>query len=125
MVSNLRSIGATPGVCVWRDWEGLVPGSTASDCIADDNAWNLAVTQGGYVPGIYFGYNGILTASDLYWRLTCAHYWKSASTVQAPEVRGWQMIQSLAPSPVQSYDFDRDVIVQDALGSLPIWDLPQ
>jgi hypothetical protein len=120
----MRWIGAPSGVVIWRDWEGVLPGSSSADCIADINAWNSAVKQGGYVPGIYFGFNGILDGSDLYWRLTCAHYWKSASVVPAPEVRGWQMIQSLAPSPVAGYDWDRDVVMRDALGGLPIWDLP-
>jgi hypothetical protein len=122
--SNLKSIGASPGVCVWRDWEGVLPNASSADSIADINSWNAAVIAGGFVPGIYFGYNGILDGSDLYWRLTCSHYWKSASTVPVPEIRGWQLVQSFAPSPVVGYDWDRDVVMQDSLGGLPIWDLP-
>jgi Domain of unknown function (DUF1906) len=123
-VANLKQIGAPPGVCVWRDWEGLILSATAEACIADMNAWNDAVASFGYVPGIYVGYDAILGASDLYWRLTCKHYWKSESTVPVPEVRGYQMIQSIAPSPVEGYDWDRDVVVADLRGGLPIWDLP-
>jgi hypothetical protein len=123
-VANLVSIGATPGICVWRDWEGVLPGSSATDAIADINSWNQQVSGGGFVPGIYVGVNEVLSGSDLYWRLTCSHYWKGASIVPTPAVRGWQMIQSLAPSPIPNYDWDRDVVMQDALGGSPVWDLP-
>lgn len=123
-VANLISVGASPGVCVWRDWEGVLNGSSVADCIADINSWNKEVVGGGYRPGIYIGFNEILSSSDLYWRLTCAHYWKGASVVPAISVRGYQIIQSLAPSPVPGYDWDRDVVLKDALGGSPIWDLP-
>jgi hypothetical protein len=123
-VTNLRAVGASPGVCVWRDWEGVLPDSPSVECIADINSWNRQVLSGGFVPGLYFGFNGVLNGADLYWRLTCRHYWKSASDVAAPDVRGWQMIQTIAPSPVAWYDWDRDVVVTDALGGTPVWDMP-
>lgn len=122
-VANLRQIEASLGVSVWRDWEGVLGQASLADCIADINAWNSAIAAGGYVPGIYVGFNQILDASDLYWRLTCKHYWQSASSVPVPVIRGYQMIQSLAPSPVPDYDWDRDVVMADALGGLPIWDI--
>jgi hypothetical protein len=123
-VDNLRLVGATPGVCVWRDWEGILPGSSSADCIADINAWNAEVKASGYVPGIYVGFDDVLTASQLYWRLTCSHYWRDYAPGRiVPAVRGYQILQSQAPSPVDGYDFDRDVIMQDALGGLPIFDL--
>lgn len=122
-VANLRHIGATHGALMWRDWEGVMPSSSAAECIADINAWNSAIIAGGFVPGIYFGFDGILDSHDLYWRLTCQHYWKSASTVPAPDIRGWQLIQTLAPSPVPGYDWDRDVVMKDQLGNLPLWDM--
>lgn len=123
-VANAKQAGAPNGICLWRDWEGLIETATVADCIADMNAWSVAVAAGGYLSGIYVGFNCVLGSSDLYWRLTCRHYWKSASTAPVPEMRGYQMIQSLAPSPVPDYDWDRDVCVVDALGGTPMWDMP-
>jgi hypothetical protein len=34
------------------------------------------------------------------------------------------MIQTIAPSPVAWYDWDRDVVVTDALDGTPVWDMP-
>lgn len=120
---NLKAIGASSGVTVWRDWEGCVT-CPAAECIADMNAWSSQVKSAGFLPGIYVGYNAILDANDLYWRLICQSYWKGASKCPTPVIRGWQMVQTLAPSPVDGYDFDRDVVLMDGLGDLPSFDLP-
>jgi hypothetical protein len=35
--------------------------------------------------------------------------------------RGYQMVQALAPSPVNGIAIDRDVILADNFGGLPMW----
>ncbi len=122
-VANLISIGASPGVIVWRDWEGLDLSSSSAVSVADMNAWSQQIVAGGFVPGIYLGYDCIFDTNDLT-QLTCVHYWRTAGSVPML-VRGYQMIQSLpGESPAPGYDWDGDVVLRDGFGSLPVWDLP-
>lgn len=113
-----------PGVTVWLDLEGVASYAAAADAIAYCNAWAAAVALEGYDPGLYVGANQPLSGDDLYWRLRVARYWKSASTVPAIPYRGYCMVQALAPSPVAGVAVDRNVIMADQFGGLPIWVRP-
>lgn len=118
-VANAIAAGLPQGVSLWLDLEGVAPYATAADTIAYVNAWAAAVS-GHYLPGLYVGANQPLSGDDLYWRLRVASYWKSASTVPAIPYRGYQMVQALAPSPVDGISLDRNVIMADSFGDVPI-----
>jgi hypothetical protein len=121
---NAASIGFPLGVNLWLDFEGVASFATAADAIAYCNAWAEEVSSGGYVPGLYVGANQPLTGDELYWRLRVQHYWRSASDVPDISYRGYQMKQALMPSPVDGIGVDRDVIVADAFGGLPVFLAP-
>ena len=53
------------------------------------------VEGAGFVPGVYVGAGAILTGSELFWRLTTKHYWKSGSRVPDIPHRGYQLIQTI------------------------------
>jgi Domain of unknown function (DUF1906) len=118
-VINAQEVGLPPGVSVWVDLEGPLPSSPAAEVIAFCNAWYAEVADAGYVPGIYVGFDEILTSDQLYHRLRMRHYWKSASTVPDVAYRGYQMIQTLVPSPVYGISIDRNVVMGDNFGGLP------
>jgi hypothetical protein len=122
--TNAAAIGLPPGMTLWLDLEGVAPYASRADTIAYCNTWAGAVAAAGYDPGVYVGANQPLTGDDLYWRLRLARYWKSASRVPDIPYRGYCMAQSLAPSPVDGIDLDRNVIMADAFGGLPSWLAP-
>lgn len=121
---NAAAIGLPQGVSLWVDLEDVAPYTTAADTIAYCNAWAAEVESRGFEAGLYVGANQPLVGDELYWRLRVTRYWRSAS--QVPEIphRGYCMAQALAPSPVAGIDIDRDVIIADAFGGLPIWLAP-
>ena len=121
---NAASIGLPAGLSLWLDLEGVADWSTITETIAYCNAWAAAVAAAGFPPGLYVGANQPLSGDDLYWRLRVTHYWKSASTVPDIPYRGYQMVQALAPSPVAGVAIDRDVILADNFGGLPMWLTP-
>ncbi|HEY3910393.1 MAG TPA: glycoside hydrolase domain-containing protein [Stellaceae bacterium] len=125
---NAAAIGlpfaSTPaglGLSLWLDLEGVASWASAADTIAYCNAWAGAVEAAGFLPGLYVGANQPLSGDELYWRLRVTHYWRSASTVPDIPYRGYQMVQALAPSPVDGVAIDRDVVMADAFGALPTW----
>jgi hypothetical protein len=120
-VANAALIGLPRGICLWLDLEEVAPYATAEDTIAYVNAWAAAVANGNFVPGLYVGANQPLSGDQLYWRLRLRNYWKSASTVPDIPYRGYQMVQALAPSPIDGIALDRDVVLADNFGGLPCW----
>jgi hypothetical protein len=75
---------------------------------------------GWFVPGLYVGANAILTGQQLY-DLPFKHYWKSESKVPAIPVRGYQMIQTQVPQPVNGIGIDQDVTQTDQQGGQALW----
>jgi hypothetical protein len=122
--ANAVECGLLPGMCLWLDLEGVGPWAAASPTIAYCNAWSTAVAAEGFVPGLYVGANQPLSADQLYRALIIEHYWKSASRVPEVAERGYQMTQSLAPNPVSGFGIDRNTIMPDRHGGLPIWLAP-
>ena len=73
-----------------------VSGSVGADTVLKYcNAWFRAVSDAGYVPGIYVGANAGLTGDELYWQLRTKHYWKSGSGVPDIPQRGYCMVQRI------------------------------
>ncbi len=118
--SNAAAVGFPTGVNVWCDLEGVAAGTGAEDVIGYCNAWYATVSAAGYVPGIYVGAQAILTGPQLY-DLKFEHYWKSESRVPAIPVRGYQMVQTLVPEPVNGIGIDQNVTQTDNKGGQALW----
>lgn len=125
-VENASSVGLPSGVTIWLDLEGPLTSTPAEEVISFVNAWAGQVSSPGYgyVPGLYVGFDDILTSDELYWRLRLKTYWSSASAVPDVARRGYCMVQSLAPSPVDGISIDRDVVQHDNFGGLPTLLMP-
>jgi hypothetical protein len=113
---SMQIVELPPGVSVWCDLEGVAPGTPAEDVIGYCQAWYNAVQSAGYVPGIYVGYDVILTPDQLYNDLPFRHYWRAYN---GPEVstRGFQLIQKLEET-LDGVTFDPDVAQTDGMGNL-------
>jgi Domain of unknown function (DUF1906) len=122
---NAAAIGIMPGVTLWLDLEDVAPYATGADTIAYCNAWAGIVAMAGFQPGLYVGANQPLSGNDLYWRLRVTRYWRSASSVPGIPYRGYCMWQAQLPSPVDGVAVDRDVIMADAFGGVPMWEQSQ
>ncbi|WP_266168510.1 DUF1906 domain-containing protein [Dyella subtropica] len=116
-----RSVGFPVGVNVWCDLEGVDGQSSAQDVIDYCNEWYDAVSQAGYVPGLYVGANAGLSGQQLYSNLQFQHYWKSCSAVPALPERGYQMVQTLVPGTVNGIGIDRDITQTDGAGGKAQW----
>jgi len=118
--ANATAIGFPAGVNIWCDLEGVSGAAAAQDVIDYCTAWYQAVLAGGFVPGLYVGANAGLSGQQLY-DLPFQHYWKSESAVPAIPVRGYQMIQTLVPQPVNGIGIDKDVTQTDQQGGQALW----
>ena len=123
--TNAEAATLPVGTSLWLDLEGVASWATGADTIAYVNAWAETVTAARYLPGLYVGANQPLGGDELYWRLKVTRYWRSASTVPAIPYRGYCMAQALMPSPVGGVVIDRDVVMADAFGGLPMWLAPE
>lgn len=119
--SHALAIGFAPGVNVWCDLEGVAAATVASDVAAYCNAWYRAVAQAGLVPGLYVGASAGLNGQQLYTDLAFQHYWQSCSAVPQVATRGYQMVQTLQPEPVNGIGIDRDMTQADLLGGRVLW----
>ncbi|HEV2097770.1 MAG TPA: glycoside hydrolase domain-containing protein, partial [Stellaceae bacterium] len=122
--ANAQAVILPAGTSLWLDLEGVASWATSADTIAYVNAWTETVAAAGYLPGLYVGADQPLTGDELYWRLKLTRYWRSASTVPDIPYRGYCMAQALMPSPVDGIVIDRDVIMADVFGGLPMWLAP-
>jgi hypothetical protein len=109
-----------PGVNVFLDLEGIAPGTAHSNIIAYANQWFAAVQTGGYVPGVYVGFNVFLSPDELFLDLTTQHYWRADGNIPNISHRGYQLIQHIQNAGTPS-EFDRDVTQDDALGDAVLW----
>jgi hypothetical protein len=123
--SEAAKLGVPWGVTVWCDLEGVAPGTPAQKVIDYCNRWHAAVSNAGYVPGLYVGYHAGLSPTQLYRSLRFTHYWGAynLNTDRYPAVRGLQMKQSQRQRadsvPNSGNDFQVDKISADALGGRP------
>ncbi len=123
--ANADAAALPAGTSLWLDLEGVASWATAADTIAFVNAWTETVAAADYLPGLYVGANQPLGGDELYWRLKVTRYWRSASTVPDIPYRGYCMAQALMPSPIDGVVIDRDVVMADAFGGLPMWLAPE
>jgi hypothetical protein len=120
------ALGLPAGVTVWLDLEGIGPGLTPEAVIAQVNAWAKAISDGGYMPGLYVGAGDKLTSQELY-ALSVVRYWKGQSrlldrngALSEPSC-GWCMTQLYPHVGRGGVDVDIDVIGSDYRNRVPLW----
>ena len=114
-----KAIGLPPGMVVWDDLEMVADGTPAWAVIDYCNAWFSSVNAAGYIPGLYVGYNVVLTPEQLYLHLPFKHYWRAYN---GPDVakRGYQIIQETQQT-LNGIAFDPNRTQIDELGDSAIW----
>jgi hypothetical protein len=58
--------GIKAGTSLYLDLEGIKPGAPKQNIIDFCNAWYDEVLAGGYIPGVYVGFDIFLTSYELY-----------------------------------------------------------
>jgi hypothetical protein len=116
--------GFATGTTLWCDIEGVSPECSSMDVIVYANAWFDAVSSANFQPGVYVGFQSILTASQWFHALKMTRYWKSGSNVPTPEQRGFCNVQG-CPLDVMLDGIlvDHDFIQPDNFGDLPMWSI--
>ncbi|MDB5135461.1 MAG: hypothetical protein JWP37_2064 [Mucilaginibacter sp.] len=112
-------VGLPRGMNIWCDLEGVAPGTDAADVIAYCQAWYDAVNAAGYVPGIYVGWDTMLTSQQLYSDLPFQHYWR-AYNGPGVATRGFQVLQTTEKT-VSGITIDPDTTQNDNLGGTALW----
>ena len=119
--TNARDVGFPVGVNVWCDLEGIASTFSADVVVSYCNAWYDAVSESGYVPGLYVGAAAVLTGEQLYYELKFQHYWKSASSVPNVAVRGYQLIQAGPDTTADGVEIDTAATQTDRSGGQVLW----
>lgn len=117
------------GTSVWLDLEGIHIRTDPETVIGYCNAWFDEVQSAGYLPGVYVGWQSILTPDQQYRRLKFTRYW-SAYNLDAdlfPAVVGACMKQGEAQSidypdgwSARRAQIDTNIVVGDARGRFPM-----
>jgi len=118
---NAVRIGFPTKVNLWCDLEGISSSAGAQDVIDYCNAWYDSVSQLGYLPGLYVGYDAVLNEDQLYYNLKFQHYWKSPSDVPTVPKRGYQMLQHDIDRIVNGINIDKNTTYIDNEGGQPQW----
>jgi hypothetical protein len=115
-----KDIGYAEGCTLYLDLEGIASTCGAQSIIAYCNAWYDEVEAGGYLPGVYVGFDVWLTRTQLYKDLMFQGYWAAYNADVTPAVRGYAMKQGLQIN-VGGYDIDPDEVCGDVLGGIPVF----
>jgi len=115
------AIGFPAGVNVWLDLESVSSAAAAAEVVAYCNAWADAVSAAGFAPGIYVGWQPMLSNAQLYHDLKFSHYWGAYNVDAVIPQRGWQMKQSPAARQVAGIEHDDNVTHVDGLGGQVRW----
>jgi Domain of unknown function (DUF1906) len=119
---HARQIGFPEGVNVWLDLEDAKTSTPHETMITYCNAWFAEVERAGFVSGVYVGAGAILTGTELFWRLTTKHYWKSGSRVPDIPHRGYQLIQTIIRNDkIDGVSIDRNLTKNDSFGGSVLW----
>jgi hypothetical protein len=114
------SIGIPFGALLWADLEEIAAGTTTEEVIAYCTAWFNSVQSAGYVPGLYCGWNIVLTAKQLYENLPFKHYWKAYNYDNGVATRGFQLIQEPQKT-LNGITYDPNWSQADLLGDTALW----
>jgi hypothetical protein len=112
-------VGLPQGMNIWCDLEGVAPGTDATAVIAYCQAWYKAADAAGYIPGIYVGWDTMLTPQQLYNNLSFQHYWRAYNGPQVA-TRGFQLLQKTEKT-VHGITIDPDITQNDNLGGTALW----
>jgi hypothetical protein len=115
------AIGFPPGVNVWLDLESLSSSASSADVIAYCNNWYAQVAAAGFTPGVYVGWQPMLSNNELYSKLKFQHYWGAYNVDAVIPVRGWVMKQSPAHTQVAGIDHDDNLTHVDGAGGQVMW----
>lgn len=121
--NNASRAGLPGGINLWCDLEGIgVDQVTDQQVIDYCNAWYSAVSDAGYVPGLYVGSRAKLTGDQLYQQLRFKHYWRSLSSSSPSSIgpRGYQLLQSNGGREY-GVPYDENRTRRDGKGGTPIW----
>ncbi len=117
---NAGTVGFPPGTSVWCDLEAVDQASAANDVIDYCEGWYAAVSEAGYAPGLYVGYQSGLAESELV-QLRFTHYWRSQSNVPNAGRKGYQLIQLYPELSLFGIKADVDVTQEDYQGGHAVW----
>lgn len=126
-VKACRSLALPMGLTVSLDLEGIDINVPAAIVDAYARAWYEAVTDGGYLAQLYFGWHCILTGPQLH-ALPFTRYRSAynANGEQYPKPRGACVKQRSAiledipaGAGVKPFEIDLDLVTGDAEGGLP------
>jgi hypothetical protein len=117
------------GTTVWLDLEGVRLTAPPENVIQYCNAWHDQVQSAGYLPGIYVGWQAILTADQLYRRLKFTRYWSAYNLNRNlfPAVVGVCMMQGAADLRMdyppgwnpKTHQIDTNIVIGDTLDRFP------
>lgn len=114
-----EAIGLPKGVNIWLDLEEVAIGTSAKEVTDYCTAWFTAVSAAGYIPGLYVGWNVVLSDQELY-DLPFKHYWRAYNCDQSIPVRGYQLVQQPQKT-LDGITFDPNRLQADELGDVPLW----
>jgi hypothetical protein len=117
------AVGLPAGVNVWLDLESVSRQAAAADVIAYCNSWFDQVAAAGFAPGIYVGWQPMLSNAQLRDNLKFKHYWGAYNVDAVIPQRGWQMKQ-LTQKTLAGIEYDPDVTYVDGLGGQVQWLAP-
>jgi hypothetical protein len=117
-----NTVGLPSGMVLWLDLEMVSKEATSEDIIGYCNNWASAVTEGGYLPGLYVGFQTGLSPEQLYANLSFTHYWR-AYNGGSVAVRGYQLIQHDQKT-LDGIEYDPSTTQNDNLLDSVIWLAP-
>lgn len=117
--SYAEAIGLPKGINIWLDLEEVASTSTAKDVSDYCRAWFESMQSAGYLPGLYVGWQIVLSSQELY-DLPFKHYWKAYNADISVATRGYQLVQHTQKM-LNGILYDPNTMTADALGDLPIW----
>jgi len=111
--------GLPVGMNLWCDLEGIATGTAVADVVAYCQAWYHSVHTAGYVPGIYVGYDVVLSSEQLYNDISFQHYWRAYN---GPYVatRGFQLVQHTAIN-LNGFSIYPNTTQNDGSGDAVLW----
>lgn len=118
-VAYAEAIGLPKGLNIWLDLEEVAIGTTVEEVADYCTAWFTAVSAAGYIPGLYVGWNVVLSDQELY-NLPFKHYWRAYNCDQNIPVRGYQLVQQPQKT-LDGITFDPNRLQADELGDVPFW----
>lgn len=114
-----KKIGLPLGMHIWLDLEMVNPTAKVQDITEYCSKWFDEIQAGGYIAGLYVGWNTMLSSYQLYMNLPFRAYWKGFNADIAVATRGYMITQHLQQT-LNGMEFDPNTIGPDDIGDLPM-----